>query len=76
MRCEISLYWVEKSFHPSVHGPRKEERGNKGVETNKIEGQILMCDQLFCCLYVYLEGPFSQDGIPCKLGFIFNENLI
>jgi hypothetical protein len=66
---------VEKDFHPSVQG-EEGARGSKGVATNKIEGQILRCDQLFCCLYFSLEGPFSQYGSPCKLGFICNEKFI
>jgi hypothetical protein len=49
---------VEKDFHPSVSGkgPRKGERGSKGLATSKIEGQILRSDQLFCCFVFFLKG--------------------
>jgi hypothetical protein len=54
---------------------RKGARGNKGVVVNKIKGQILRCDQLFCCLYFSSEGRFSQDGSR-KLGLLFNKYAI
>jgi hypothetical protein len=45
-------------------GLRKGERGNKGVAANKIEGQILRCDRLFCCFVLFLRWAIIPGQEP------------
>jgi hypothetical protein len=48
----------------SGQGPRKGAKGSKGVAANKLEGQILKCDQLFCCFVFFLRGAIFLGQEP------------
>jgi hypothetical protein len=57
---------VKKDFHPSVQGRvrGKEQRDDKGITTNKIEGQISRCDRIGYLLFCIIPqvGHYPKMG--------------